>query len=61
MTPEAFSANRLNLINPGGATTGKRRVMGIAPEQIHQRIPFAVGSTDAIAEYEKACREYDSE
>jgi fructose-1,6-bisphosphatase I len=38
----------------GGATTGRRRVMGIFPDNIHQRIPFAIGSLQEIEEYEKA-------
>jgi fructose-1,6-bisphosphatase len=38
----------------GGATTGKKRVMEICPESIHQRVPFAIGSRYEIAEYEKA-------
>ena len=38
----------------GGATTGRRRVMEICPENIHQRIPFAIGSLLEIKAYEKA-------
>ena len=41
----------------GGSTTGRDRVMGISPEHIHQRVPFAVGSMYEIKEYEKAYRE----
>jgi len=44
----------------GGATTGNRRVMGISPEDVHQRIPFAVGGLYEIDKYEKAYREYGS-
>jgi len=43
----------------GGCTTGRSRVMGIIPESIHQRIPFAVGSLYEIDQYEKAYRTYD--
>ena len=38
----------------GGASTGKKRVMEIFPENIHQRIPFAIGSRHEIDAYEKA-------
>jgi fructose-1,6-bisphosphatase I len=38
----------------GGATTGRRRIMEIFPENIHQRIPFAIGSLQEIKAYEKA-------
>ncbi|MGA7966919.1 MAG: class 1 fructose-bisphosphatase, partial [Gammaproteobacteria bacterium] len=38
----------------GGATTGKERVMGISPQSIHQRVPFAVGGTYEIEAYERA-------
>ena len=41
----------------GSATTGKLRVMGISPKEIHQRIPFAVGSPYEIEKYKKAYRE----
>jgi fructose-1,6-bisphosphatase I len=41
----------------GGATTGKKRVMDVCPEYIHQRIPFAIGSLWEIEQYEKAYRE----
>ncbi len=42
----------------GGATTGRRRVLDIHPENIHQRIPFAIGSMQEIEEYEKAYANY---
>lgn len=38
----------------GGATTGRQRVMEICPREIHQRIPFAIGSRQEIAAYERA-------
>ena len=41
----------------GGATTGKRRVMEIFPDNIHQRVPFAIGSLQEIEEYKKAYSE----
>lgn len=45
----------------GGSTTGKERVMQIGPQEIHQRIPFAVGSLFEIKEYEKTYRTDESE
>ena len=44
----------------GGCTTGKRRVMGICPEDIHQRIPFAIGSLHEIDQYEKSYLEIET-
>jgi fructose-1,6-bisphosphatase I len=38
----------------GGATTGKRRVLDIKPESVHQRIPFAIGTAYEVEAYEKA-------
>jgi fructose-1,6-bisphosphatase I len=43
----------------GAATTGKRRVLDIEPETIHQRIPFAIGTRHEIEEYDKAHRKHD--
>lgn len=42
----------------GGATTGRKRVMEICPENIHQRIPFAIGSLHEIEGYEKSYASY---
>jgi fructose-1,6-bisphosphatase I len=44
----------------GGSTTGKVRVLEIGPEDIHQRIPFAIGSLYEIDAYEKAYRTFAS-
>jgi fructose-1,6-bisphosphatase I len=44
----------------GGATTGKTPVMSICPDNIHQRIPFAIGSMQEIKEYEKAYAEFSN-
>lgn len=38
----------------GAAITGKMAVMDIRPENVHQRIPFAIGSRYEIDKYEKA-------
>ena len=36
----------------GAATTGTTRIMDIVPQDVHQRVPFAVGSRDEIDLYE---------
>ncbi len=38
----------------GGATTGTERIMDIAPENIHQRVPFAIGGSYEIERYRDA-------
>jgi len=38
----------------GSATTGRVRIMDIGPSNIHQRIPFAIGSIREIQKYEEA-------
>jgi fructose-1,6-bisphosphatase I len=37
----------------GGATTGAERVMDIYPEDLHQRIPFAIGGRYEIQKYDE--------
>jgi fructose-1,6-bisphosphatase I len=38
----------------GAGTTGKMRVIDIRPEDIHQRVPFAIGSRREVQKYENA-------
>jgi fructose-1,6-bisphosphatase I len=38
----------------GSATTGKMRIMDISPANVHQRVPFAIGSICEIQKYEEA-------
>ncbi len=38
----------------GAGTTGKMRISDIRSENIHQRVPFAVGSRQEIQKYEAA-------
>ena len=59
-TKEPSKAGRLRLLyeaNPisflieqagGGASTGRRRVMEVTPESLHQRIGFIFGSTEEV-------------
>jgi fructose-1,6-bisphosphatase I len=42
----------------GAASTGSARVMEVAPESIHQRIPFAIGSPAEIRKYDEIHRTY---
>jgi fructose-1,6-bisphosphatase I len=39
----------------GAATTGTMRVLDVVPDEIHQRIPFAVGSRSEVQKYQDAC------
>jgi len=40
----------------GGATTGRAPVLDVVPESLHARIPFAIGSTEEVALYERFVR-----
>jgi fructose-1,6-bisphosphatase I len=37
----------------GAATTGRQRVREVRAETIHQRVPFAIGSREDVALYER--------
>lgn len=41
----------------GKATTGKERIMGINPEQVHQRVPAYLGSSEDVDELLKTLNE----
>lgn len=69
---DASKAGRLRLMyeaNPMGmlveqagglASTCRKRILEIAPEALHQRIPIAMGSSQEIQRIERYHREYDS-
>jgi len=38
----------------GKATTGTQRILDIAPEQVHQRVPVVLGSATHVKEIEDA-------
>jgi fructose-1,6-bisphosphatase I len=40
----------------GRATTGKDRVLDLAPKKLHERIPIAIGSAFEVALYERFIR-----
>lgn len=37
----------------GRASTGRRRILDVVPDSLHQRVPFAVGSASEVARYER--------
>ena len=37
----------------GRASSGTQRILDLQPESIHQRVPFAIGSTEDVALYER--------
>jgi fructose-1,6-bisphosphatase I len=47
--PLAFVAEHAG----GGATTGTRKVLDIVPDSLHARVPFAIGSAEEVALYER--------
>lgn len=47
--PLAFVAEHAG----GGATTGTQRVLDVVPDSLHARVPFAIGSPEEIALYER--------
>lgn len=52
--PIAFLAEQ----SGGKASTGYERVMSIKPTEIHQRIPFVVGSTEMVTKVEEFLKMY---
>lgn len=41
----------------GAASTGKGRIMDIAPKSVHQRTPVFLGSAENVAELERFYKE----
>lgn len=41
----------------GAASTGKGRILDIAPKSVHQRTPVFLGSADNVAELERFYKE----
>ena len=52
--PLAFIAEQAD----GRATDGKQRIMELQPDQLHQRVPFFIGSTEMVLEAERFLREH---
>jgi fructose-1,6-bisphosphatase I len=40
----------------GRATTGSERILDVVPTELHQKVPFIVGSADDVKDYEKFYR-----
>ena len=40
----------------GAATTGSQKVLDVVPDSLHARVPFAIGSSEEIALYERYAR-----
>jgi fructose-1,6-bisphosphatase len=43
----------------GTASTGRGRILEVAPEKLHQRVPLIVGSKTEVARVEQYHAEYD--
>jgi fructose-1,6-bisphosphatase I/sedoheptulose-1,7-bisphosphatase/fructose-1,6-bisphosphatase I len=54
--PMSFVIEQAN----GLASTGRKRIMEVTPENIHQRIPVVVGSRNEVERIEKYHHEYDT-
>jgi len=54
--PLAFLAEHAG----GAATTGREKILDVIPDSLHARIPFAIGSSEEIALYERYARGHQS-
>nr|MBL8410397.1 class 1 fructose-bisphosphatase [Dechloromonas sp.] len=43
----------------GAASTGRQRILDVAPEELHQRVPVILGSKNEVERLERYHREYD--
>lgn len=58
-----YEANPMSFVieqAKGLASTGRKRIMEVTPENIHQRIPVVVGSRNEVERIEKYHHEYDT-
>jgi fructose-1,6-bisphosphatase len=58
-----YEANPMSFVveQAGGiGSTGRRRILDIEPEQIHQRVPVIIGSRNEVERLERYHRDYDS-
>lgn len=46
---------------PGKASDGSRRILDIQPTELHQRVPFFVGTESMVEKAESFIREYPDE
>jgi fructose-1,6-bisphosphatase I / sedoheptulose-1,7-bisphosphatase len=57
-----YEANPISLLieQAGGrATTGRRRLLDVVPETLHQRIPVILGSRNEVERIERYHAEFD--
>ena len=59
IAPGAYDALTAMLVEQasGGASTGRRRVMDVQPESLHQRIGFVFGSSEEVERIEEYHRD----
>jgi fructose-1,6-bisphosphatase I len=43
----------------GYASTGTQNILDVEPEDLHQRVPFFVGSTEDIKDVERFIKKHD--
>jgi fructose-1,6-bisphosphatase I/sedoheptulose-1,7-bisphosphatase/fructose-1,6-bisphosphatase I len=43
----------------GAASTGRARILGVAPRALHQRVPVILGSREEVERLERYHREHD--
>ncbi|KRG61736.1 fructose 1,6-bisphosphatase [Stenotrophomonas humi] len=58
-----YEANPMSLLVEqagGAATNGRERILDIAPDQLHQRVPVFLGSKNEVAEATRYHREHDA-
>ncbi len=59
-----YEANPMSLLVEqagGAATNGRERILDIAPDQLHQRVPVFLGSKNEVAEATRYHTEYDAQ
>ncbi|MBN8802903.1 MAG: class 1 fructose-bisphosphatase [Stenotrophomonas acidaminiphila] len=59
-----YEANPMSMLVEqagGAATDGRRRILDIQPEQLHQRVPVFLGSRNEVAEATRYHREHDAQ
>jgi fructose-1,6-bisphosphatase I / sedoheptulose-1,7-bisphosphatase len=58
-----YEANPMTMVveQAGGlGSTGRKRILEIAPEEIHQRVPVILGSRNEVERIERYHQDYDS-
>lgn len=58
-----YEANPMTMVieQAGGlGSTGRARILGLTPEEIHQRVPVILGSRNEVERIERYHQDYDS-